>query len=66
MRKHSIVATFIVTHTSLSVKTNGKQLAAIGKFPNAIGKWVIDKTIASNGEEINNAMIGNNVLVSYW
>ena len=62
MRKHSIVATFIVTHTSLSVKTNGKQLAAIG---NAIGKWVIDKTIASNGEEINNAMIGNNVLVSY-
>ena len=57
MRKHSIVATFIVTHTSLSVKTNGKQLAAIGKFPNAIGKWVIDKTIASNVRLIDKLLV---------
>ena len=46
--------------------TNGKPLAAISKFPNAIGKLMIGKTLATNGEEITNAMIGNAVLVIYW
>ena len=31
-------------------------------FPNAIGKLMIGKTLATNGEEITNAMIGNAVL----
>ena len=41
-------------------------LAAIGKFPNATGKLMIGKTLATNGEEITNAMIGNTVLAIYW
>ena len=41
-------------------------MAAIGKFPNAIGKLMIGKTLATNGEEITNAMIGNDVLAIYW
>ena len=52
--------------TSLPRGTNGKPLAAIGKFPNAIGKSMIGKTLATNGEEITNAMIGNAVLAIYW
>ena len=51
---------------SLPRGTNGKPLAAIGKFPNAIGKSMIGKTLATNGEEITNAMIGNAVLAIYW
>ena len=51
---------------SLPIGTNGKPLAAIGKFPNAIGKLMIGKTLATNGEEITNAMIGNDVLAIYW
>ena len=51
---------------SLPIGTNGKPLAAIGKFPNAIGKLMIGKTLATNGEEITNAMIGNAVLAIYW
>ena len=51
---------------SLPIGTNGKPLAAIGKFPNAIGKFMIGKTLATNGEEITNAMIGNPVLTIYW
>ena len=51
---------------SLPIETNGKPLAAIGKFPNAIGKLMIGKTLATNGEEITNAMIGNDVLAIYW
>ena len=35
-----------------------KSLVAISKFPNAIGKLMIGKTLATNGEEITNAMIG--------
>ena len=41
-------------------------MAAIGKFPNTTDKLVIGKTLATNGEEINNAMIGNNVLAIHW
>ena len=48
----------------LSIGTNSKPLAAIGKFPNAIGKLMIGKTV-TNGEEITNAMIGNDVLAIY-
>ena len=44
---------------------NSKPLAAIGKFPNAIDKLMICKTLATNGEEITNAMIGNAVLAIY-
>ena len=46
--------------------TNGKPLAATGKFPNTIGKLMIGKTLAMNEEEITNAMIGNDVLAIYW
>ena len=52
-------------HISLPTGTNGKPLTAIGKFPNAIGKLMIGKTLAANGEEITNAMIGNAVLAIY-
>ena len=50
---------------SLPIGTNGKPLTAIGKFPNAIGKLMIGKTLAANGVEITNAMIGNAVLAIY-
>ena len=51
---------------SLPIGTNCKPLAAIGKFPSAIGKLMIGKTLATNGEEITNAMISNDVLANYW
>ena len=54
------------SHISFPIGTNGKPLAAIGKFPSAIGKLMIGKTLATNGEEITNAMIGNDVLANYW
>ena len=41
-------------------------LAAIGKFPNAIGKLRIGKTLATNRKEVDNAMIGDGVLTIYW
>ena len=50
----------------MPIGTNGKPLAAIGKFPNAIGKLMIGKTLATNGKEITNAMIGNTVLAIDW
>ena len=50
---------------SLPIGTNGKLLPAIGKFPIAIGKLMIGKTLATNGEEITNAMIGNDELANY-
>ena len=50
----------------MSIGTNGKPLAAIGKFPNAIGNLMIGKILATNGEEITNVMIGNDVLSIYW
>ena len=50
----------------MPIGTNVKPLAAIGKFPNTTDKLVIGKTLATNGEEINNAMIGNNVLAIHW
>ena len=48
---------------SLPIGTNGKPLAAIGKFPSAIGKF--GKTSATNREEMSNAMTGNGVLANY-
>ena len=48
-----------MTRISLPVGTNGKPLAAIGKFPNAISKLMIGKTLATIGEKITNAIIGN-------
>ena len=45
----------------LPIGTNVKSLAAVGKFSNAIGNLMTGKTLATNGEEITNAMIGNNV-----
>ena len=50
---------------SLPIGTNVKPLAAIGKFPNAIGKLMIGKKLSTNREEINNAMIGNDILANY-
>ena len=52
-------------HISLPIRTNGKPSAAIGKFPSVIGKLMIGKTLATNGEEFINAMIGNDELVNY-
>ena len=37
---------------SLPIGTNGKPLAATGKFSNTTGKLMIGKTLAANGEEI--------------
>ena len=54
------------SHISLPTGTNGKPLAAINKFPNAIGKLMIGKTFAAYGEEITNAMIDSDVLAVYW
>ena len=53
-------------HISLPIWTNGKPLATIGKFPTATGKLMIGKTLATNEEEITNAMIGNDELTNYW
>ena len=63
-----LTGTCLRVHTciSLLIGTNSKPLAAIGKFPSAIGKLMIGKTLATNGEEITNAMIGNDVLANYW
>ena len=52
-------------HTSLPIGTNGKPLAAIGKFLSTIGKLMIGETLATNGEEITNVMIGNDELANY-
>ena len=46
-------------HISLWIGTNGKPLTATGKFSNAIDNLMIGKTLATNGEEITYAMIGN-------
>ena len=54
-----------IAHISLPIGTNGTPLAATGKFPSAIGKLMIGKTLATNGEEITNAMIGNDELANY-
>ena len=51
---------------TLPIGTNSKPLAANGKPPNATGKLMIGKTFATNGEEITNAMSGNDVLTIYW
>ena len=44
-----------------NIETNGKSLAAIGKFLSAIFicKLMIGRTLSTNGEEITNAMFGN-------
>ena len=57
---------YILTWISLPVGTNGEPLVAIGKFPNVIGKLMIGETLALSGEEITNAMIGNDILPIYW
>ena len=46
--------------------TNRKPLVAIDKIPNAIGKLMMGKTLASSEEEITNAMVGNDVLAIHW
>ena len=37
----------------------------MGKFVSVIGKLMIGKTLGNNGEEITNAMIGNDELTNY-
>ena len=44
----------------MPIGTNGKLLVN-GKFPSAIGKLMVVKTLATNGKEITSAMIGNDV-----
>ena len=39
-------------YISLPIRTNGKPWTAISKFSNPIGKLMIGKTLAINGEEI--------------
>ena len=56
----------ITTCISLPIWTNVKPLATIGKFPNAIDKLMIVKTLTTNLEEITNTMIGNDILAIYW
>ena len=46
----------------MPIGINGKPLPAIGKFLKVIAKLMIGKTLATKGEEITNAMIGNDVL----
>ena len=41
----------------MPIGTSVKPLTAIGKFPNDIGKLFINKTLATSGKEITNAMI---------
>ena len=53
-------------YVSLPIGTNRKPLAAIGKISIGIGKLMIGKTWATNGEEITNAMISNGILAIYW
>ena len=55
-----------LTRISFPIETNGKALAATGKFSSAIGKLMTGKTLATNGEEITDIMIANDVLISYW
>ena len=50
----------------MPIRTNGKRSVAIGKFSTATGILMIGKTLATNREEITNAMIGNDVLANYW
>ena len=54
-----------LAHILLSIGTNGKPLAAIGKFPCVFGKLMIGKTLATNREEISKAIIGNDELANY-
>ena len=54
------------TGISLPIRTNGKPLAATGKFSINFSKLMIGKTLATNGEEITNTMTGNDVLAIYW
>ena len=49
----------------LPIGTNGKPLAAIGKFASATGKLMIGKRLATNGKGITNAMIGIGKLANY-
>ena len=50
----------------MPIGTSGKPLAAIGEFSIAIANLMIGKTLATNGEEITNAMIDNDALSIYW
>ena len=50
----------------MPIGTKDKPLAAIGKIPGVIGKSMIGKTLATNGEGITYAMFGNDVLANYW
>ena len=64
--QNSLITTFVATRISLPIGTNRKQLAAIDKFSSAVGKLLINKTLATNEEKITNTMIGNDVQEIYW
>ena len=55
---------YTLSRISLPIGTNGKPLAAIGQFPSSIGKLMVGKPLATDGEEIANAMIGSDVLAN--
>ena len=64
--QNKIVIFISLSHISLSIGSNDKPLAAIGKFFNVIGKLMIGKTFATNREKTTNATIGNDTLTFYW
>ena len=41
-------------------------IGAICKWLAAIGKFMIGITLATNGEKITNAMVGNGISANYW
>ena len=50
----------------MPIGSNDRSLGAIGKFPSVIGNLIIDKILDTNGKEVTNLIIGNDVLVNYW
>ena len=49
----------IVVFSNCKSLPNGKTLAPVEKFSNAIGKFMIGKFLATNGEKMTNPVIGN-------
>ena len=63
---HRNMARHAITCILLPIGTNGAPLAAINQTPNVIGILMIGKTLATNGKEITNAVIGNDVWAIHW
>lgn len=55
----------IVVFNNCKSFPNGKTLAAVVKFSKAIGKFMIGKFLATNGEKLTNPVIGNHQQTGY-